>query len=539
MTTGFGSKRKVLASILVLALALAACGSDGGSSSDEGSGGSELPNRSGLVGVDDDPGDPVQGGVLDIAVWFDPSSLDPALGSVAGVTTGSALIAIYDVLMRYDAETDSFEPQLAESLEPSDDAKTWTLKLREGVEFSDGTPVDADAVIYNLDRSVELESPTATRLISLIESTEAVDDLTVVFELARPWQRFPYILSMAPGLLVSPTAAERLGDGFEEAPVGAGAFTVERFAEGEELVLTARDDYWAGRPPLDGLRFVPVAGERARLDGLNAGQYEMAFFRNPEVVSEALAEGYVGYIEIANLGELLVLNNRAQRATEDVLVRQAIAHAVNPDDLNRRVSNGSGAWSTALYPSSSLWDTSGSALGYDVDEARSLLDQAKASGYDGTLTLSCDNSPERQNQALTLEAQLEAVGFDVTIDRLAGIGDLITKVQMDHDYELACYGNNNSDAEPWIAMDDFFNAPTDTLGFEDEEMLALVDELAAATDDEATQDVIDRIQARWNETMPSVPLAAVREFDAWVPNLHGVLPTATAMVILSGAWLAP
>src|SRR3546814_2208854 len=75
---------------------------------------------------------------------------------VAGSTGGLEMAAIYDVLMRWDSEANTVEPQLAESLEPNEDFTTWTLKLRDGVKFSDGTPLDSAAVKFSLDRYVRL-----------------------------------------------------------------------------------------------------------------------------------------------------------------------------------------------------------------------------------------------------------------------------------------------------------------------------------------------------------------------------------------------
>lgn len=544
--------------VLVASLIAAGCGGDddeeGGPSSsastespsddggDGGEAGADLPGRSGLVNVADEPADPVDGGTLDVAVWFQASSLDPADGNISGVANGSALVALYDVLMRWDAETDTFEPQLAESLESNEDSTEWTLKLRPGVTFSDGTPLDSEAVVYSINRANEQESPAAVGLIARIESMDTPDDLTVVFTTRDPWVRFPFVLTNSLGLVVSPTAAEAAGDDFATNPVGAGPFVLERFSDGEELVLRARDDYWGGTPHLDEVRFVPVlSGDADRYGALESGDFDAAFLRNAGVIADALDAGFGGYVEVQNFGELLLMNSRGGRATADPRVRRAVALAIDTDDLNARVNQGLGVWSKAMFPSSSQWDTSSAAVesAADREAATELLDEAMADGYDGEISILCDAAADRQTMSITLEAQLEAVGFDVTIDEKASIGDVVPLVQTEHAYDLACWGNNTVDAAPLQELDVFFNGPSGYAeGYEDGDRVQTeLDALALATSADEEQAIIERIQEIWTESMPGLPLAAVRELLAWGDSVHGIVPTSATMVILSDAWI--
>jgi peptide/nickel transport system substrate-binding protein len=541
--------RRLLGVTLVACTLAAACGGDDDDSASSGGGdtgekatSSELPMTSGLVNVDDATGDPTPGGTLDVAVWFQASSLDPADGNISGVANGSALVALYDVLMRWDAATDTFEPQLAESLEPNADSTEWTLKLRPDVTFSDGTPLDSEAVVYSINRANEKESPAAVGLIARIDSMDTPDDLTVVFHTKDPWVRFPFVLTNSLGLVVSPTAAEAAGDDFGTNPVGAGPFTLERFSDGEEMVLKARDDYWGGQPNLDEVRFVPVtSGDADRLAGMTSGDFDAGFLRNAGVIGDALDEGYGGYVEVQNFGELLLMNGRDGRPTADPRVRGAVALAIDTDDLNQRVNQGQGIWSKAMFPESSIWDTTAAAPdpGADSEGAKALLDEAKADGYDGKISILCDAAADRQTMSITMEAQLEAIGFDVTIDEKASIGDVVPLVQTEHDYDLACWGNNTVDAAPLQELDVFFNGPSGYAeGYQDRDAVQeQLDALALAGDADEESAAISAIQETWTETMPGLPLAAVRELLAWTPQVHGIVPTSATMVILSDAWV--
>lgn len=154
------------------------------------------------------------------------TTLDPAKSQAAGSAGGSELGAIYDVLVRYDGVQQKFVPQLAESLEPSSDTKSWTLKLRDGVTFSDGTPFDSKAVAASLTRYVTNRGPSSAVWAAKVASMDTPDATTVVFNLSSPWTGIQSMLAAGPGMIVSPTAQQ--GETFT--PIGAGAFTLEKFS---------------------------------------------------------------------------------------------------------------------------------------------------------------------------------------------------------------------------------------------------------------------------------------------------------------------
>jgi hypothetical protein len=127
----------------------------------------------------------------------------------------------------------------------------------------------------------------------------------------------------------------------------------------------------------------------------------------------------------------------------------------------------------------------------------------------------------------------------VTIDEQASVGDLVPLVQTEHAYDLACWGNNTVDAAPLQELDVFFNGPSGYAeGYNDLDAVQTeLDALALASSTEEEQAAITAIQEIWTESMPGLPLAAVREFLAWSPQVHGIVPTSATMVILSDAWI--
>lgn len=533
-----------VATAALLALTAVACGSDdedGGSAT--GDGGAAPSDERGFVG-DQPEAEPQDGGVLNFGVYAETAGLDPTVVNGSGVAGGIELAAIYDTLLRFNPETLEYEPKLAESFEGNEDGSEWTLRLREGVTFSDGTPLDAEAVVFSMQRHVERESRFAG-MVARVAEFETPDPLTVVFHLSEPWTSFPFVLAYMPGMIVSPTAVGELGDEeFNRSPVGAGPFAVERYAPGEELVLEARDDYWDGRPHLDGVRFTVLQGAQANLEAMQSGELQMAFLREPQVVQEARDAGYPGYLNWPNLSSLLLINQgvRGQdRPAADLRVRQAIAAAIDPEIINQRADQGHGYPSYDILSENSPYHDEASTLEHDPDRARQLLDEVKAeTGWDGSLDLACSNIPSRSNWALAAGAQLDAVGFDVTVDTSGTVADLIRQVAVDADYDLACWGFNLDDANPYISLSQHVASESrqNVVGYANDEMDALIEELRQASTPEAVTDVMNQVQALWDETIPSVPTGVTPEFIAWDQSVHGLVPTVNTMLLLDKAFIA-
>lgn len=175
--------RHLVALGAVGALALTGCASAAGTN---GGGGEAAEFEIGYVGVDDDPGDPVDGGTLTFGSYSFPSSLDPIETRSAGSVGATELSAIYDVLMISDKKSGEYTPKLAESLEVDDDYTEYTLTLRDGVTFSDGTPVDADAVRWSIERYADSGFDLAAIFTSAVAAIDTPDERTVVFTMNHP-----------------------------------------------------------------------------------------------------------------------------------------------------------------------------------------------------------------------------------------------------------------------------------------------------------------------------------------------------------------
>lgn len=519
--------------MLTAGVLFAACASPGNSNPSAGSSGDTV--RNGIVGAQTE-GTPAQGGTLSFAAYSSATSLDPAKTPALGTIGGTEMAALYDVLVRYDIAQDQYVPQLAQSLEPSPDARSWTLRLRPGVTFSDGTPLDAAAVVASINRYDASRGFNNQLWAQNVTRTEATAPTSVVFTLNKTWSEFPAMLAGGHGMIVGSAS----GQGAAFTPIGAGPFTLERFAPHEELLLNARPDYWDGNPKLAKLRFVEITGDQAKLDAMKAKNIQMAFLRAADVVSAARNAGFSGYVDTSPLGSIVLINHRPGRPGSDVRVRQAIAAAVNVNTFDQRVIGGKGLPGSEIFPDWSEWHNDVAPRGYDPAKARQLLDAAKRDGYDGNLRFVGIAAHESQQTALALQAMLQAVGFTVTIDMQNSVADVTKKLNVDHDFDIS----KSSITLPQGGVVNKLNAAlrssstSNYSGYKNPDMDALLDRMQAAGNDEpALRALMADLQRQVNETSPFVVLGALASFLPWQAGVHGVVPSTDDVMLFGKAWM--
>lgn len=530
---------RVVAVAAVGALALAGCASsDADSGASDGSAGRAADGRYeiGYVG-ERSAGDPVDGGTVTFGSYGFPATLDPTQNFSGGTAGTSELAAIYDTLVRFDSESQEFVPQLAESVEASGDGMMWTVKLPQGATFSDGTPLNSAAVKWSIDRYTGAKRDQAQLWLGTVAGVETPDDTTVEITLQRPWADFPILLSMGAGLIMAPSS---MASG-TFTPIGAGPFSVARFAPNEVLELTPRADYVGGAPHLASLKFVPTPASRANYESMRSGQLNAGFLmRDTEVIDEALDAGMGGYVDLQGQGVIGTINQREGRPGADVRVRQAIAYGVDPEALNQRSSNGHNPYGSSIFPDGSKWHNADvPGVQYDPEKAKQLLAEAKADGYDGKLTYAAINEESARQAALGVQAALNAIGFDVEIVYATSVTDLTKRVYVDKDFDLARSGNNLVDAAPYLRLFGLNSqAGTNAGGYNSPEMDELLTQLQTAPDDAAKQDAIDAIQTLANETVPSAVWAPSVIYVAWSPDVHGVNMSADGIAHFGEAWVS-
>lgn len=525
-----------LALLLALTLIAAACGGDDDNDDD-----AAVDTPSGeeeeAAGTCDAT---VPGSQVNYGVFAPTANLDPPY--VSGALVGGTEIAnIYDVLFTFDFESNSYEPRLAESIEPNDDNSVWTLKLRDGITYSDGTALDAQLVSDNLDRFFAEDVRNGSGgFLAQIESKSVVDDLTLEITLKGPWAEFPFVFSDEPGMIVNTNAIGDDPEAFRAQPpeaAGVGPYVVERNVPGEELVLKARDDYWNGPVCIETLRFVFVPGTQGTYEAFQSGELDVAFLRDAAVNEEAKSADDPTFFVRQESGEMLMFNHTEGRATANEKVRRAIMLAVDPAVINERAYQGAlTTYKAIASPDSRFYSDAMEELPTDADEASSLVEEAKAEGWDGSLELLCTDAGARPETGLAIEGMLEAVGFDVSIRSLPvaeQIGEVIAG-----NFDAACFGLN---AGPETAITTFVRSyKTGPVGsnrnrYSSPEMDTALDAVLAANSEEELQEAMAEINRLNNEDAVNLIYGHPEEGIVYKDSITGIVPTTSTIFLFGDA----
>ena len=351
---------------------------------------------------------PKMGGSITIAISQDlDQSLDPHTATSAGKR--EIFFNIFEGLVKADADG-NFMPALAESYEISDDATTFTFKLREGVKFHNGSELTAEDVVYTLDRCRGKD--TGTPLLAAygaIESVTAPDNMTVEVKLSEPNVEFLAYLNTA----IIPHDY----DNQDTFPIGTGPFKFKSHAIQESIVLEKFEDYWGEPAYLDEVTFRIIENTDALVMALRSGTIDMSVHRVSSDVQE-IGDDFELLESPSNIVQAMYLNN-AVKPLDDVRVRQALNYAVNIDEVMMFTNDGLGTpLGSSIYPAFGKYfmPELAEAYPYDPAKAKELLAEAGyPNGFDLTITVP-SNYVVHVNAAQVLAEELKAVGVNAKIN---------------------------------------------------------------------------------------------------------------------------
>lgn len=380
---------------------------------------------------------PASGGVLVRAMTSEPATIDPQGAPSSGLSL--VLPYLFDTLVVRDVDN-RLLPALAEKWEVAGDGKTISMTLRSGVTFHDGSPLTADAVRLSFERFKEngVKSPIYGG-IQQIAGIEAVDDLTVRFSFKEPAANFWSTISMPYAGILSPTSIAKAATDEKAQLVGTGPFTLGEWQAGQSITLLRNEAYaWGSEltenrraPYLEQLVFKVIPDAATQLAALQAGEVDVIFVNNPDHLAKLKQDSSIR-LEEAVLNSLIYLGfNTTKAPFDDPKVRQALAHAVNKDEILDLALGGVGVKAFApLPPTLPGFDASLAQheLVYDPARAQALLVEAGFTGgsdsgwtRDGqTLKGGLLTSNRAPNDAIAslLQSQLKAIGVAVEIQQL-------------------------------------------------------------------------------------------------------------------------
>jgi peptide/nickel transport system substrate-binding protein len=361
--------------------------------------------------------EPKRGGTLRVTTSGDWRTLDPPV--YASIPDRQVLYSIYNPLVAMD-ENLTIVPELARSWQVSPDGLTWTFSLAKGVKFHDGTPFNAQAVKFNLDRL--LDPNTASRLrqeVLEIKEVQVVDDSTVKIIVAAPFTPLLAWLTDAVGMISSPTAIQKWGKEYGDHPVGTGPFEFVEQVKGDHITLRKFKDYWEpGLPYLDEVVFRPIPDPSTKLAGLRSGALD--------VVDEIPSRDVAGLRQAGEfkLGTMegtrwrVVHLNLTKPPLDNVAIRQALSLAVDRDAIVRAVYFGNAG---PLYGPISpiykaIYDPTVADFGYKRDLAKAKQKLAEGGQPNGfKITLEIAATPEVTRMAELIKAQWAEIGVNTEI----------------------------------------------------------------------------------------------------------------------------
>jgi peptide/nickel transport system substrate-binding protein len=380
--------------------------------------------------------EPVKGGRLVRAMTSEPAAIDPQGAASSGLSL--VMPYLFDTLVTRDADG-SLHPLLAESWVTSDDGTAITMKLKPGVTFHDGSPLNAEAVKLTFDRYLErgTKSPIYGA-VKEIGAVEVIDDLTVRFTFDQPSATFWSTVTMPYAGILSPASMAAVDASGEGNLVGTGPFMLGEWKAGQSLTLVANPAYaWGadfmenqGAPYLSELVFKVIPEATTQMAALEVGEVDVIFVNQPSHMEKLAAHPELRTEQMV-LNSLIYLGFNSQKGPfAEPLVRQALSHAVDKQQILDIALGGLGQLAyTPLPPTLLGFDPALKQyeLGYDPDKARELLQEAgfeaTAGGWqrDGqplsALLLTSNRAPNEAIATL-LQSQLKAIGVPVEIQQL-------------------------------------------------------------------------------------------------------------------------
>ena len=437
-----------------------------------------------------------------------------------------------ETLLRFD-ESGLPKPFLAENFETDAEANTITIYLRDGVQFHDGTPLDAEAVKWNLDAHVTEGSAGALNYSEI----EIVDEKTLVIHLNEWSSTATGNLCMSGGLMISPTACEANGvDWACDNPVGTGPFKFVSRERDSNIIYTKNENYWQeGKPYLDGITITFTPDQTSRTLSFRNGDIDALIRGSTANVLQLAADGFTYNYTTAGTVPVCLLTDSANPDSPfaNEKVREALAHAVDADGILEAIYHGAQTRTNQYaYPGHWGYDDSIENPEYDPDLAKQLLAEAGyPKGFSTTLTHSV-KADSADLACAAIQDMLSEVGIDVTINAIAAT-DVDVKLGGEG-WEGIFFSWGAAQPDSAATFKTYYLASNKYVSLikPEELMTAIQNALVAKTEEEKIE-YIHQAQQIVAGQFISIPLFATRDATVTQTNVHG---TGLSQVMPATLW---
>lgn len=495
------------------------------------------------------------------AASSDPVMLDPAMASDGETFRISR--NIFEGLASAAPGTVDVEPLLAESWESSEDGKSYTFQLREGVKFHDDTDFNAEAVCANFDRWYNWEGLNQNQNITyyygklfkgyknsdnqgIYENCEAASETEVTINLNAPFAGFVQAMTLPAFAMQSPTAMKEYNAddtaGTEEDPrfseyatahpTGTGPFVFESWERSQQVVLKRNDNYWGEKAKVSEAIIRTIDNPTARNQELEAGNIDGYDLVAPADIEPLKEKGF----QVVNRPPFTILYlafNQKNEALQDVKVRQAISHAIDKEAvIKQTMPEGTKPAKEFVPDMVTGYNDDVTEYEYDPEKAKQMLKEAGEE--DLTLRFAYPTGvsrpymPTPEDTFVSLKAQLEAVGITVEDLPAKWTPDYIDLAQGDdgvdkRDIHLLGWTGDYDDPDNFLGV--FFAAKSNEWGFDDPELFAKLKEARELPTREEQLPLYEEINADIADFVPGIPIAHPAPSLAFAEGVEGYVPS--------------
>ena len=332
-------------------------------------------------------------------------------------------VNVYDSLLRTTKDGTGVEPGLATKWESSADGLTWTFTLRDGVKFSDGSPLKASDVKVSLDLARGGEKSGWKDNYKAIKDITATDDKTVKITLSQPYAPLLSVLAMfSGGVLPAEMAKATDAKGYDNAlawkTVGTGAYYVDGWKKGDPIIMKRNPNYWKGTPAVDEVRIEYIPDDNTRMLKLQGGETDLVDFVPFSQVAALSTQPNVKAQTFTIQQTAFVILNTSKPPLNDVKVRQALNYATDKDAIIKTVYFGQAKFMNSPIPQGTHWDKSLPGYPYDLEKAKKLMAESSgAGGFKMDMQVRSGNT-NFANTAVILKDAWSKIGVTVDIQTL-------------------------------------------------------------------------------------------------------------------------
>jgi len=481
-----------------------------------------------------------QAQTLKIGIAEDPDVLDPV--SDRTFVGGIVLRAMCDRLFETTADA-KIVPELASDYGLSEDGKHLTIKLRPGLKFPDGEPLDADAVKFTIDRNANFPGSFRKSEIPPLDGVVAIDPLTVRIDMPAPSPPFIEFLAGRSGIVLAPKATQAFGDkGVGNAPPCIGAFKVAERVAQDRIVLERTADYWnAQHIKLDRIIYLPQPDSTVRVANLKSGDLDLIERLQPTDFTELKKDPKVETASAPQLGYLGITinvgNNPKTPLGQDARVRKALELSIDRDAINEVIAGGLYFPDDQFVPTQSPYhDADLPVPKRDVEAAKKLLAEAK--DPHPAFTLMTGTAPINVQLAQMIQAMAADAGFDIKIQQT----DFTTMLDAAHrgDFEAFIVGWSGFIDPDGNSLTLLRTGGANNFAkYSNPEVDQLFDQARSTEAFEARKPLYDKISTAIERDLPIMYLYHSRWLWAFSKSVHGFQPASDGTIRVKDLTKAP